>query len=136
MKKIVVFYSFTGTTKVIAEDLASKENADLLCIRDLQRPGMITAYLKGCYYAIRGKSWPIEPLTFDLEAYDSIYVLSPVWAGKPAPAVNAFLERLPSGKDVYLKMISKSGNSNCKSLIGKVIAIKGSELRSFEDIKV
>jgi flavodoxin len=135
-KTLIIFYSYTGKTKCLAEELAGKENADIAEILDIKRPSTVNAYLGGCFAAMRGKAWPIRPLTADLSAYKRLILLAPVWAGNPPPAFNAVLAQLPDGGTIAVKMISASGKSSCKTRIATVLKAKGCTLESFEDIKV
>ena len=135
MKTLVIFYSYSGHTKAIAERLTANESADTAEIVDTVRPGKVKAYLSGCFAALRCKSWPIRPLGADPAAYDRLILLSPIWAGNPPPAVNALLGTLPRGKPMEVKMVSGSGKSNCKERLEAIIKSKGSTLKSFEDIK-
>ena len=81
---LVLFYSYSGNTKGAAKALAKQEHADLLTVKDLKRPGTLKAYSLGCYKAIKGKAWEIAPLAADLNAYEKIFILSPIWAGNAA----------------------------------------------------
>ena len=135
MKTLVIFYSYSGHTKVIARELAAKEAADIVEIKDVKRPGKIKAYTLGILAVAKGKAWPAMPLSADPAEYDRLILLAPVWANNPPPAVNGFLERLPEGKTVSVKMISASGKSGCKERLEAIIKAKGGELESFEDIK-
>lgn len=135
MKTVVIFYSYSGSTKAIAGELAAKESADIIEIKDAKRPGKLKAYTAGIIASIRGKAWPINPLGADLTKYDRLILLAPVWADNPPPAFNAFLEKLSGGKTVSVKMVSASGKSNCKDRLEASIKGKGSILERFEDIK-
>ena len=135
MKTLVLYYSYTGHTKKIAEELAVKESADIAEIKAEKRPGKFKAYSAGCFAAIRGKCWPIQPLDVDLSSYDRLFLFAPIWAGFPAPYINSVLETLPEGKKVYFKMISASGKSKCKERLEAAIKAKGCTLEGFEDIK-
>ena len=135
MKTLVIFYSYTGHTKKIAQQLAAGESYEITEIRDVDRPGVAKAYTAGCFNAIRGRSWPIQPLDVDLEGYERFVLLTPVWAGHTPPAANAMLERLPHGKTVAVTMVSTSGKSNCKEQVEAAIMAKGGLLESFQNIK-
>jgi len=135
VKTLIIFYSYTGNTKTLAQELAAERYADIAEIKDVLHPGKLKAYSLGCFAALRGKNWPIQPLNVDLKAYDNLLLLSPVWAGNPPPTVNALLEQLPKGKTVSIKMVSASGSSRCKARIDEKIKAKGSTLRDFEDVK-
>ena len=135
MKTLVIFYSYTGHTKEIAQQLAAGKSYEIAEIRDVNRPGFIKAYTAGCFNAVRGKSWSIQPLGLELEDYERFILLTPVWAGHTPPAVHAVLEILPEGKTVAVTMVSSSGKSSCKKYVETVIQAKGGVLESFENIK-
>lgn len=135
MKTLIIFYSYTNHTKKLAKELAGKESADIMEIKDKKRPGKLKAYSFGCFAAMRGKPWPIQNLDKDLKLYDRLILLSPVWAGNPPPFVYALLENLPGGKTISVKMVSASGKSNCRERLNEYIKSKGSTFESFEDIK-
>ncbi len=135
MKTLVLFYSYSGHTKRLADELAAKEACDIAQITDVRRPGKLKAYSAGCLAAIKGKAWSIQPLSADFSNYDRLILLSPVWAGNPPPAVNAAIELFPAGKSVEVKMISGSGKCGCEERLSGVITNKGSTLAGFENIK-
>ena len=135
MRTIVLYYSYSGHTKTIAEDFAKKESADIEEITEIKRPGRLKAFTSGCFAAMRGSMWPIKSLDADLVTYERLILLAPVWAGHPAPAVNSLLDRLPEGKEVYVKMVSASGKSDCINRLKTTIMGKGCTLVGFEDIK-
>ena len=135
MNTLVLFYSYSGKTKAIAEELAAKESAVLAEIKAVKRPGKLKAYTAGCLSAIKGRSWPIQPTDVDLTEYGRLILLAPIWASNPPPAFNAILEQLPSGKTVAVKMVSASGKSKCRERLNAIIQSRGSTLESFEDIK-
>ena len=135
MKTLVIFYSYSGKTKMFAEKIAADESAEIVEIKDIKRPGKLKAYTAGIFAAIKGKAWSIQPLGVNLADYDRFILLAPVWANNPAPPFNAMLEQLPEGKTVAVKMVSMSGKSDCKERLEGIIKNKGCVLESFEDIK-
>ena len=135
MKDLVLFYSYTGHTKALAQEYAEKKSADIAEIRDIKRPGKMKAYTAGCFAAMRGKPWPIQPFETDIAAYDHIELFSPVWAGNPPPAVHAAIRLLPKGKTVSVTMVSASGKSGCRAAVEAAIQSKGCTPEAFEDVK-
>ena len=134
MNTLILYYSYSGKTKAAAKELAEKESADIAEIKDIKRPGMLKVSTAGIIAAIRGKAWPIQPIDVDFTKYERLILLAPVWANNPAPAFNSLLERLPSGKNVEVKMMSMSGKSKCKERLEAAITSKGCVFMSFEDI--
>jgi len=135
MKTLVLYHSYSGNTKTIATELAEKESAEIVEIKNVKRPRKLKAFTAGIVASIRGKAWKIQPLEVDFAEYERLILLSPVWAGNPTPAFNALLELIPEGKSVEIKMVSGSGESECKEKLEAKITGKGSALTSFEDIK-
>jgi len=135
VKTLIIFYSYSGHTKAIAGELAANESANIAEIKDKKRPGVLKAYVVGCFAAIRGKAWPIQQLDAVLTDYDRLVLLAPIWASNPPPAFNAMLELLPKGKSIVVKMVSGSGESRCKERLEAIIKSKSCILESFEDIK-
>lgn len=112
MKTLVLFYSYTGNTRALAQRLAKAQNADLEEVQTLKRPGTVAAYVLGSFAAMRHKPAAIQPIKAELAAYDRIELLFPIWASNPAPAFYSVLAALPAGKTVGLHMVSGSGASN------------------------
>jgi len=135
MSTLILFYSYTGHARAAAQTSAKAESADIAEIKEVKRPGKFKAYTAGCFAAIRGKPWPIQPLDKDPAAYDRIELFSPVWAGNPPPAVHAALAQLPQGKAVTVAMVSASGKSDCKEKMTALLKDKGCTLESYQDIK-
>ena len=134
MKKLVVYYSFSGKTKALAAEFAARESADIVEVKDAGRVGKLKAYTAGIVASIHGKSWPIEPLA-DMAAYDHIYLMGPVWANNPAPAMNSALNQLPASKRVSVTMVSSSGKSDCKARVEEMLKNKNCTLDDFADVK-
>ena len=135
MKSLVLFYSYSGHTRAIADELAAKEAADIVEIKDVRRPAKLKAYTAGIVAAIRGKDWPIQSFDADWAAYDRVTLLAPIWAGNPPPAFNAAIKQLPDNTTVALRMVSGSGKSSCRERLEATLTAKGCTLESFEDIK-
>ena len=135
MKKLVIYYSYTGHTRKRAERLAAKEQADLCAVTDPKRPGTFKAYTAGSLAAMRGRPWPIRGLEADLSAYDELILMAPIWAGSPAPQFNGVVDRLPAGKSVRVYAVSASGKSSCKQKVAARIQAKGCKLTGFRDLQ-
>jgi flavodoxin len=136
MKTIVLYYTMGGTTKAEAERVAAEEGAELCPILETKKRSGISAFSSGCPSAMKRKASAIQPLGYDLNEFDRIVIGSPIWAGFPAPAFNAAVSLLPSGKEVELFFCS-GGGAEPKSEQGTkdLIAAKGCKLISYRDVK-
>lgn len=135
MKIIVIFYSYTGHTRKIAQDMASKENADIYEIKERKLRNKFNAYVFGSFQAMKQKKADIAPINIDLQLYDKIIIMMPIWAGFPAPSINNVIEILPAGKEVEVISISASGSSRCSEKIKNDIQSKVGKTINYIDIK-
>jgi len=93
MKTLVVFYSRTGNTELVAKTVAQVLNADLRRVEEVKERKGIFTLVAGCFKAIKNKSSDIKPVDFNLGNYDLIFLGSPVWASKTTPAINTFISK-------------------------------------------
>ena len=113
MKTGIIYYSRTGNTKQAAETIEKKLknkkiDVKLFEIKHVKKPG----FFKAGYAAMRQKELPIIDVDFDLKKYDLLLFGSPIWAGKPAPFIKTFINKIGktiSGKKtmVFLTCSSK-----------------------------
>ena len=93
------YYSRSGNTKKIALMIkekikANKVNIDMIEIQPIKHPN----FFKGGYYAFREKQLPITNTDLDINPYDILIVGTPVWAGKPTPFIQTFLNKVTNVK--------------------------------------
>jgi flavodoxin len=101
MKSLVVYYSRTGNARYVAQTIASQIGADIEEVIDLKKRGGVLGFLIGGRDARQGKETEISPSTKSPADYDLIVVGTPIWAGKPTPAIVTYLKKSDlSGKKV------------------------------------
>ncbi len=88
-KTLVVYFSRSGNTELMAHEIAKAKNTNLLTIQsDDYRIG-----LRGWINALkdaRDTVAQIRPQKIDLSAYDTIFIGSPIWLYSPAPPIWEF----------------------------------------------
>ncbi len=92
MKSLVIYYSFEGNTRVIAENIAEAIQADILelkPVKDLTTKGFMK-YVWGGRQVVMKEKPQLQPLDKDPNDYDVLFIGTPVWAFTYAPALNAF----------------------------------------------
>ncbi len=96
MKTLVVYYSRTGVTRKVAEEIAGLLGADLEEIVDTKGRKGVLGWFGGVKDALRKKSLPIGPIRCDPGEYDLVLIGTPVWAGTMATAVRTYLTEFAS----------------------------------------
>ena len=91
MKSLVVYYSLTGKTRLVAQAIAEALNATPVEIEEKRPIPMPFVYLSGGFRAFTNRGSKINPIDVDLKQYERIFIGSPTWAYRPAPAINAFI---------------------------------------------
>ena len=135
MKTAIVYYSWGGETEKIARQQAMQTQADLFKITETERFGTFKAFTVGCIKALKMQSVPIHSLDAPLAEYEHIIIMGPIWAGHPAPAINAIWDQLPPNKNISVMMVSKSGSSSAKDKINALIERRRCKLSDYQDIK-
>ncbi len=120
MKTAIIYYSFSGNThrvaQIIADILKQKgEDVTPVRIRPLKEP---TNFVVQCKEAFLGKKPELYKTLLDLGDFDKVILGSPVWAFKPAPAVNTYLSQCStlSGKEALCFVTYGSGAGKEKTL--------------------
>jgi flavodoxin len=113
MKTAVVFYSYDGSTRVAAKLLADRFGAQLFELEEVKKRGRSPlSFIAAGFSASIGRSSSIKDnFAGSMKEYDSIYVGTPIWAGKAAPAVNSFIRSLDvKGKDIVIFTLQADPN--------------------------
>ncbi|MFX1250283.1 MAG: flavodoxin family protein [Promethearchaeota archaeon] len=79
MKPIVVYYSRTGTTRNVAERIASSLECDIEEILDPTNRRGLKGWLRCGREAMNKHLAPIEELNSNLSDYNRIIIGTPVW---------------------------------------------------------
>ena len=103
MERIILYYSDSGKTKVVAETLALNLRCDICQIKDMKKRDGIRSRLGSTIDAFRESKTEIYPPTLDLEEYGTVYIGTPIWANNPTPAIITLIDSCDlRGKDIIL----------------------------------
>ena len=81
----------------------------------------ILGYLKGGFYASMSKSVNIK-ISGDFHDADQYVVISPLWAGGPAPSIREFLKKVPKDK---VNLVITCKGSDVESALAKYESKEG-----------
>jgi len=129
MKILVAYYSRTGTTKKVAEEISKTLKADLDEIVDKKnRTGALG-------YVIAGKDASLKKLTEinfkkDPKNYDLVILGTPTWAWKMTPALRTYLNQNNSKLKnlAYFVTMGGSGGDSVIKEIEKIVNKSGEKL--------
>lgn len=88
-KTVVIVFSRSGNTHVLANHIATLHNADVKVITAEDYTLGIPGWVRALYDA-RSHVASIVPEELDLQQYDTVYLGSPIWLYSPAPPIWQF----------------------------------------------
>ena len=88
MRTLIVYYSFTGNNKALAEKLQHRLNADILRIEEDRKRTNISIFLD----MIFKRKPKLKKYNFLPFAYNHLVIVAPVWAGNVSTPMQRFLE--------------------------------------------
>ena len=115
MRNAVVYYSLTGdcalTARMLSEGLGI-DPIELVCTKPYPAKGP-GKFIVGGAASSTNATPELKPTSFAASACDFVFLVVPIWAGKPAAAFNTFLrDNDLSGKRVAYVISSMSGNAD------------------------
>jgi len=128
MKTLVVYYSLTGNTRLIAEAAARELGAEIEELRELKRRSGIKGFVVGGLDSLRKKSVEIEPCRHRIEEFELVVVGTPVWGWGMTPAVRTYLTgRSWKGKKTAL-FCTMGGSGQRRTLEGMAVLVSGARV--------
>jgi flavodoxin len=99
MKVLVVYYSYDGNTRFIAETVANELDADICGlhpVKEMKSKGFFKYVWGGAMVAMKQKP-ALLPFDKNPADYDLVIIGTPVWNSSMTPPVRSFLDKYGSG---------------------------------------
>ena len=127
IRACVIFYSYTGITRGVAEGIGNASGCDLIEVRTKNPYTSFSVYTTGVLHSRKGACDPIEPEVIDVSGYDFLIIGSPVWAWKPSPAINAAVRALKGceGKMAVIFTTCSTQPGEALPLLSKSLSDRG-----------
>lgn len=129
MNTLVVYFSFEGNTKFIAEKIAETISADMIELKTSKKypEGGVGKYFWGGKSVIFGEKPKLINQPIDLKRYERLIIGTPVWAGSFTPPIKSFISQYKiQGKKVAL--FACHGGGGAKKCLEKLKkALPGNE---------
>ena len=105
-KTLIVYYSYEGNTRFVADIISKKLEADILEIKPIKEMkggnGFMKYFWLGRHVMMKSKP-AIENINVNLDDYENIFLGSPVWNFSITPPIRTFLDKNKmKDKDMYL----------------------------------
>lgn len=131
MKNLIIYYSKSGTTEIVAQEISNAVNGVLKKIELIKD----ISFGWAGFTSLLGVKGKIKTIDFNVKDYDNIFVGFPVWAGKSSTPINTLLDAVDfNGKNVFVFITqadNKAPNSVFESIATRVKAKGGNVIDSF-----
>ena len=128
MKSLVVYYSTTGNTKLVARVIAEALDTTPVEITETKpRKSRPLVYLIGGFEATMNRASRINPIDVDLKQYEEIFIGSPIWNSRPTPAVNSFIYQTDFESRHVIPFFTMGGDNADKALANIAAKIEKSQ---------
>lgn len=127
MRTCIIYHSYSGITRSIAEKIRDACGGDLIEVTPREKYTTLSAYTLGCYRARKEEEDPIDPEILDISSYGLIVIGTPVWAWKATPAINAAIAALKGGEGKKAVIFATCGSQARETLaiMKKALDTKG-----------
>ena len=133
MKTLLIYYSFSGNNEIIAEELQNKLECDLYKIKELKRRTKFSIILDIMF----NRGTRIQQPELNLQQYDHIILMAPIWTGKLATPMRAFLElERDFIKEYSFITVCGGALGGNKKIAGELSGLLSSEPVSLLELKV
>jgi menaquinone-dependent protoporphyrinogen IX oxidase len=89
MKILIIYFSFSGNNRLLAEHLAKRLNCDAFPIVEKKRRTIITIFLDMLF----GREPKIKDLECVVSNYDRIVLVAPIWDSKLANPIKTLIKK-------------------------------------------
>jgi flavodoxin len=129
MKSVVVYYSYSGNTRKVAEILveylAEKYETKILELKPLDESKNFFVQGGRAHKHIKAE---LDDVNFDLSSYDLICLGTPVWAFTSTPAINTYVQACTGLENKVVVLFTTSGNigdKRCLDYLQGILSKKG-----------
>jgi flavodoxin len=116
MKTCIIYHSYSGVTRGIAEKIKAACGGDLVEVQPKDNYSTLSAYSVGCFRARKETCDPVIPDSIDVSMYDLIVIGTPVWAWKATPVINGAIAALKGCEGKKAVIFATCGSSAKETL--------------------
>jgi flavodoxin len=106
MKILVVFYSRSGNTRRVAEEIRNNLNCDIEEVIDTQDRSGAVGYMRSAIHAMRKTPAIIEEIKNNPANYDLLIIGTPVWNMKMSTPIRTYITQNHATKTAFFATAS------------------------------
>jgi len=127
MKTSIIYASFTGTTHGIAEEIQKQCGGDLIEVKSRDLLSRFVAFMGRHSPGMKVRDSGIAPEKIDLSRSDLVVIGTPVWGGKPVPAIRKAVAGLRGceGKPVVIFATCGEKPGQTLPVLAQALSAKG-----------
>ena len=128
---LVLYYSRTGNCRAVAEAIGEIMHCPVQEIKDLKNRGGFWGFISGMIDIRKRPVTDIEPRAVDLSACDTIFLGSPIWGMRFAPAITTVLERFDfkGKKIVFFAVVAGKYKQEKIDAYAQKLSARGAQVR-------
>jgi len=141
MKSVVIYYSLTGNTNLVAKMIAERIGADMIELKpekEIPSKGSSKFFLGGKSVMFHEKPKLLNE-NLSLDGYDTLIIGTPIWARSFTPPVNTFLsENVIKDKTIFFFATHSPGTNTDKCFAKMKEKLTRNRMKGsagFEDVK-
>jgi len=128
MNILVIYYSRTGNTKFVAEEISVNLNADIKELIDKKNRQGFWGYFWAGHDAIVKAKTEIEEPNLDLDKYNLIFIGCPVWVANMPPAIRTFFDRIDLNNKKLVLFCTQDSTGGERVVNGMRLLARGAEI--------
>jgi flavodoxin len=133
---LIVYYSRSGTSQIVADTLKEQLECNIECIHSTKNREGFLGVLTCVFDQLLNRDDILKPLEKNPNNYNPVILVSPVWVGKLASPARTFIKQTRlDGKDIYL-MLTYNGRltGDKEKAIAEEITAQGGILKGIYKI--
>jgi menaquinone-dependent protoporphyrinogen IX oxidase len=134
MKILIVYFSFSGNNRLLAEHLAKRLNCDAFPIVEKKRRTIITIFLDMLF----GREPKIEDLECVASNYDRIILVAPIWDSKLANPIRTLIKKEKAALSDYsfISLCGYDRSGQNESITRELLALTGITPNAVFELKI
>ena len=136
MRILLVYYSWTGNTRKLAQRITSRLKCDVEEIYEKEKRKGKMNYLVGGFQALFGMKSRIEKPKRNPSDYDLVLLGGPVWNGRITPAVRSYLSDVKINDYACFFSTGRGGHEKSARMVAEIVGKKPKAILAVESNEI